>query len=516
MSRSADEPSSNRSEPPVVDDPPALGGRLAWLTPKRLAFSLIGWMILFSLGSVFISNPFQTEPSASATPNFWHVMYLHALLIAMVGLLALLACQVLSLRSVHTRVWITVGVVVATLFAGIGGIFDTRVPGAEAAMWTQIVGFFALDEILIVLIFGMLLEARRRAEVARALAFWVALAATVSMFAAAVMGHLAGWLLEFAAWPGPLAGYLKFQGLDAATFTANLVGAHSHDMVVAVMALLVAVAARQFGTEGFGRASRVATRVGLSLVGAGIVGTTVMYLAMGFTTWGPPTLFQSGAKNGIAGDDIVTGMTVMLGGVVTLVTLAASRGLLRPLRVAAAWAWVASFATVVVGGYFIEMHEGFFGQGDPSAAGAANDGIFTWMHQDLGFFLLPTLVLVMLVVQRYLAPRLRARLAAATVAGVTVSFVGGLVWVFADPSLHGPGYIVTLVGLVLIGAALVATTWFGLLERHAVRVVLVLPAWWALPRLRLSLVPVEAYREGPGAARLASWADLPGEEIKDT
>src|ERR1039458_792999 len=125
MSRSAGEPSSNRSEPPPVDDPPALGGRLAWLTPKRLAFSLIGWMILFSLGSVFISNPFQTEPIASATPNFWHVMYLHGLLIAMVGLLALLACQVLSLRSVHTRVWITVGVVVATVFDGIGGVFDT-------------------------------------------------------------------------------------------------------------------------------------------------------------------------------------------------------------------------------------------------------------------------------------------------------------------------------------------------------------------------------------------------------
>jgi hypothetical protein len=47
-------------------------------------------------------------------------------------------------------------------------------------------------------------------------------------------------------------------------------------------------------------------------------------------------------------------------------------------------------------------------------------------------------------------------------------------------------------------------------------VVLVLPAWWALPRLRFALVPAEAYREGPGAARLASWADLPDEETKDT
>jgi hypothetical protein len=505
MARKAGRLAADRHEPPAVEDPPALGGRLAWLTPKRLAFGVIGWMILFSLGSIFISNPFQTEPTAGATPDFWHVMYLHGLLIAMVGLLALLACQVLSLRSVHTRVWITVGVVVATLFDGIGGIFDTRVPGAEAGMWTQIVGFFALDEILLVLILGMLLEVRRRADVARALAFWVALAAAVSMFAAAVMGHLAGWLLEFGAWPGPLAGYLKYQGLDVATFTSNLVGSHSHDMVVAVMALLVAVGTRQFGTEGFGRGARVATRAGLTLIGAGIVGTTVMYLAMGFTTWGPPTLFQSGAKNGIAGDDIVTGMTVMLGGVVTLVALALGRGLLRPLRLAAAWAWVSSFAMVVVGGYLIELHEGFFGQGDPTAAGAANDGVFTWMHQDLGFFLLPTLVLIMLVVQRYVAPRLRARLAGAIAAGVTVTFVGSMVWVFADPSLHGPGYILTLIGLVVIGGALVAATWFGLIGQRALRVVVILPGWWAIPRLHFSVEPLELSSVAPGAVANSTW-----------
>ena len=463
MSRSANEVSRKPSEPPEVDDPPALSGRLAWLTPKRLAFFVIGWLILFSLGSLFISNPFESQPSASATPDYWHVMYLHGLLIAMVGLLGLVACQVLSLRSAHVRVWVTVGVVVATLAAGIGGIFDTRVPGAEVAMWTQIVGFFALDEILLVLIGGMLLEARRRREVAASLAFWVALAATVSMFAAAVMGHLAGWLLEFGAWPGALAGYLKFQGVDLATFTTNLIGAHSHDMVVAVMALLVAVAARQFGTEGFGMAARVATRTGLGLVGAGIVGTTVMYLAMGFTTWGPPTLFQSaGGTNGIAGDDIVTGMTVMLGGVITLVALAAGRGLLRPLRLAAAWAWVASFATVVVGGYVIELHETFFGAGSAAAAGAANDGVFTWLHQDVGFFLLPALVLIMLVVHRYLAPQRRQRLAIALIAGVSVTFVGAMLWIFSDPSIHGPGYYITLVGLVMMGAALITTVWYGL------------------------------------------------------
>jgi hypothetical protein len=45
----------------------------------------------------------------------------------------------------------------------------------------------------------------------------------------------------------------------------------------------------------------------------------------------------------------------------------------RPIRLAALWAWLLSFGTVVVAGFAIEMNEAYFGAGDPSAAGAARD-----------------------------------------------------------------------------------------------------------------------------------------------
>jgi len=35
-------------------------------------------MLLFGVISAFVSNPFQSEPSATASPNYWHVMFLHA------------------------------------------------------------------------------------------------------------------------------------------------------------------------------------------------------------------------------------------------------------------------------------------------------------------------------------------------------------------------------------------------------------------------------------------------------
>lgn len=52
------------------------------------------------------------------------------------------------------------------------------------------------------------------------------------------------------------------------------------------------------------------------------------------------------------------------------------------------------------------MNEGFFGGGDQSAAGAGGDAIFTLFHQDVGLFLLPTIVIVMLVVQLLVGEKL--------------------------------------------------------------------------------------------------------------
>ena len=99
---------------------------------------------------------------------------------------------------------------------------------------------------------------------------------------------------------------------------------------------------------------------------------------------------------------------------------------------------MASFATVVLGGYVIELHETLFGAGAPTAAGAANDGVFTWLHQDVGFFLLPGLGLIMLVVHRPVTPRLRGRLAVTLMAGIGVTYVGSMLWVFSDPPSTAP------------------------------------------------------------------------------
>jgi hypothetical protein len=254
------------------------------------------------------------------------------------------------------------------------------------------------------------------------------------------------------------------------------------------LALTIVLVAQQFGYSTLEGTARTLARVGVGLVAVGTVGMTLMYVAGGFSSWAPPTWFQSGPDlaNGIASDDIFTGVLVMGGGlVVASALLLGSTHLMRqPLRLAALTAWVLSFALVVVAGYAIELNTLYFGAGDPTAAGAASDAVFTWLHQDIGLFLLPALVLVMLAAE-WLIDRDHPRVVGwTTLVGTTVAFVGSMVYVFADQARYGAGYVITTMGLVAVGVAILATLWWGTLR--AIRATgPSLPGPSALPRTAL-------------------------------
>jgi hypothetical protein len=117
---------------------------------------------------------------------------------------------------------------------------------------------------------------------------------------------------------------------------------------------------------------------------------------------------------------------------------------------------------VVVAGYAIEMNTAYFGAGDQSAPGARQDAVFTWLHQDIGLFLLPTLVVIMLAVEHLIVRGRRPGwIGWTTIVGTTVAFIGSMIYVFVTPTLHGAGYVVTTIGLLIVGVALLATVWWG-------------------------------------------------------
>ncbi len=407
-----------------------------WLTSRRLTFFVIAWLVLFAAGSALLSNPFQAEPAAGVTPDYFRVMYMHGLLIGMVGLLALLTLEVMKVRSMHVRLWIVAGVLFATVLAAVGGIFDTKIPGAEVAMWIQILGFFALDEILVLLAWGLYSEWRKGAPIT--LTYAAAMIASVSMFIAAVMGHVAGYIMEFGEnAPSLIANFRSFAGFDSQdSFVGALIGSHSHEMAVAAMALTAVIVTQHFGYATLKGTPKLIAQIGVGMIAVGVVAVSAIYIAGVVSQYAPPNLGTD--PNLIPGDDLVSGILVMGGGAVALLAVANLRTIFsRPTTLAAVWAWILSVATVAVAGYSIELNTTHFGAGDPNAAGASSDAIFTWFHQDVGLFLLPTIVLVMLVIQRLIGQRGTSWIGWFVIAGTTALFLGGMVWVFIDSVPRG-------------------------------------------------------------------------------
>lgn len=454
---------ATRDEQPVIR-------RLPGLTPRRIIFGTLAWLGLFTIGSVGVANPFEDEKSATAAISYWHVMYLHGMLIGMVGVTLLLAISVFDLRWRHAWVLIPLGVVVATLLATVGGVFDHNIPGStgdHVATWVQILSFFTLDEMLIVIGVAFFIDWRAHRPGSRRASFMVAWVASVSMLIAAIMGHLAGWILEFGDRPAFIGTYARFVGESVATLESNLVTSHSHEMTVAFMVLAVAVSVAYYAERSrVDRCARLRS-AGLWLALLGTLAFTAVYVWAGFTTWTIPTLFPShNGVNGLALDDLLTGIA-MIGGLLALAGafLARSARLNLP-AFAAAWGWLLTILLVVVTGYWIELHETHYGAGRP-APGAASDALFTWFHQDVGLFLFPCMTVVMLVTARYVLPKHQWRPSLLAVVGSSVLFAGGMVYLFVDHALHGSGYAISTVGLAAIGASFLGTIWWGLFRRHA-------------------------------------------------
>ncbi|MCL4446550.1 MAG: hypothetical protein M1134_06770 [Actinobacteria bacterium] len=445
----------------------AVLARLPWLTPRRIIYATFLWLVLFSIASIAVSNPFADEKTATSNIDYWHVMYLHGLLIGMVGITLLTTASVFRLRWRHAWILIPLGVIVATLFDTVGGIFDRAIPGTiadQVATWVQIIGFFTLDEMLIVISLAFFLDWRAKTDHSRRLSYFVAWLAGVSMLIAAVMGHIAGWILEFGDRPSLLGSFAHFEGEKLTALDSNLITSHSHEMTVAFMVLVIAASVSFYAERSSTSRFLLLRRVGLSMALIGTVAFTVIYIWSGFTSWVIPALFTNHhGVNGVAEDDLLTGFA-MFGGLLALVGALLSRATKPVLpALAATWSWLLTILLVVATGYWIEFHETHFGAGSP-ASGAPSDAVFTWFHQDVGLFLMPTIAVIMLVTSRYVVPRRQDLIAWIAVAGSTVLFAGGMVYVFVDQSLHGTGYVLSTIGLVIIGAAFIGTIWWGFVQ----------------------------------------------------
>jgi hypothetical protein len=255
----------------------------------------------------------------------------------------------------------------------------------------------------------------------------------------------------------PVLGY--YNSTAAVTWTQDMVGSHSHLMLPAVMAAIVALTPAVYGYAKWEKTEKALPTVGFLMV-VGLIGGIWVYLVSGVGNYSIPTLFQSpDGVNGIAMDDVITG-TVALGSALVLIGLLLyarkaksvnGTGLLRdPLFLSLIAAWLCIFLLIPMTGYYIEMNEWFY-----KGVGIGFDAAYARFHQDFAFFLLPALATTILIFERFgISGGARKNVGRLYLTGIVVTFVFGTIYTLASLDMVSIS-IAALGGLILgVGALL--------------------------------------------------------------
>ena len=443
----------------------ALFPRARWLTPRRLAFFLIFWISIFFAGSVLVNNPFVGSPSAAnwdlgaSSPNYyWVVMYLHGLNTGLVGLAALVACDFFALNSVHIRRGILGGVLVAGLLAPIWAIFNTSAPWTNAGLWIQVTAFLALDEIVLLFLWGMLSIWREGAPRSRTFPFITAGLTGSVMLVAALMGHLAGTILGFGDNPALLGQYASQEmGVSLNDWAAALIGAHSYLMITAVPAGIMALAAVRFGYYRLQGWTKRLAQFGFLLVCIDLVAQTGMALLIGFSSWPgdlPPEISAlPGVPSFLALNDASNFVFLVLGGVLLLGALVIASGRGRE------WKLPATLPLRALPLLMLAIFTVLTTVTEPSNGTAIGTPPQAWVRLFLAFYLTMLVVLVVLLAERLLGEPQQLRVGWAATAGSLLAFAGVMLYVYTD--LYVGGFL-AVGGLLVVGFSFLTTSWWGL------------------------------------------------------
>jgi len=449
-----------------LPNPKGFAGFLRRLHSTKL---ILWWSVAWAIGSFALAplvnyvTPFLNAAYTNQwTPDiYWRlVLYWHgAIFIPWVTVLAVLASTRFHLDEMTgtagrlVRESVFVGGFFAVPIAAVAGIFDvydTYLFGIP--LWTQIFAFLIGDEMAIALILALAMYPRSSGTGYRSagMPYYTVFTGVFGALVAAFMGHMGGWITWFGPSPGvfnqyinstmyPVLGYSNSTSVIA--FTQDVVGSHSHLMLVSLMAGVVALVAAFYGYEGWGKNSRRVANFGFAWMVVSLLGALLIYVVSGVGNYQIPSFFVNGV-NGVAGDDLTTGM-VGLGAVFVLVGLvghakgatAGDRSLLHdPLFLTVVVSWITIYLVIPVTGFYINFNESFY-----QGTGINFDLTFTRFHQDFGFFLLPALVTLVLALGTFgLSFRAKRYVGYLMTTGVLLAFVFGEAYTLAGSGTTPP------------------------------------------------------------------------------
>jgi hypothetical protein len=457
--------------------------RTSFVSPRFV----ISWSIIWAVAIVALApivnffTPFQ-DPTHNIywTPNILYrlVLYFHGAFIPWITALGALVVVTFGLTQINPKAlsWrllkdaILIGGLIAAPLAGIAGIFniyDRFLFGIP--LWTQIFAFLIGDEMAITLIVALLIypKASGTGYGKMGMPYYVVLLAVIAVLVSAVMGHAAGWVASMGPWPSIVPQYINstmypvlgfYNDTAVITWTQNTVGSHSHLMVPALMAGVVAMIAVTFGYSSWPKKVRSLALIGFVIMAFALIAAAWVYIISGLGNYSTPTFFVSGpiGENGVPLDDLLTGLIgagafgVWWSLVIHSPKMKTKDGkpMLRdPLFLSLIAAWIFIFSVIPITGFYIELNHTFY-----FGAGAAFDEAYIRFHQDYAFFLLPAFVTGILIFETFdISGKFRRATGYLFLSGVVLSFVFG--WVYSMVTLDTVSLYIAILGggLMLLG-----------------------------------------------------------------
>ncbi|MGC8680362.1 MAG: hypothetical protein ACP5T6_03645 [Candidatus Micrarchaeia archaeon] len=254
--------------------------------------------------------------------------------------------------------------------------------------------------------------------------------------------------------------YINSLNENTTSFINNVVTSHSHQMLPAIMASIVALTALFLKYDQLNKKLRMIINLGMIISIFGVIAMSYIYYISSFGTYSIPALFTSGIgnMNGLALDDMLTGL-IGIGALITIIGLFQSmkKEYGKNIIVLSIFiTWIMVMIALVGMGYFIEFNETYFGAGSPGippngGPGYLHDLAFIDAHLMYAFFLAPFISLALLVFLIFSNKKSNKLIGIFSIAGNILSVIGLFIYVeLLSWSILASGIILILFSLFLI------------------------------------------------------------------
>lgn len=413
----------------------------AWTSSKWLESKLVSIVILFYIAFFLLVSPlfpgvswFQLGDFTLPVVNYYHVIMIPFALLMIVFVAHLFDLPLMVRKIVNLSVYPVL------VFSVLGLLFFYPSWGAGADEAFQAIRDLIVFLVALVVIIEIIMLPFRNRKRFKEIwgAYFLILIGGISAEIAAMFGMILeyGNLYGFGS-IGFFNSYVVSLG-GLATFLGNALTTHSHEMLPAVMAIIVGASAVTLGYDRLSPALRKTINIGLIVSIFGTISMTYLYWISSFGTYVIPAVFVSGAggMNGLALDDSQTGI-VGIGAMIALVGLYIGLRKEKGSKLfsySILGSWLGAMFGMAGIGYLIEFNEVYYGFGASGVApnggpGYLYDMAFTNGHLLLVFFML-TLVAGIFIALKWFGgdERFKRYIGGLAIAGTVIGCEGLLIY----------------------------------------------------------------------------------------